>query len=547
MAVALPLQRSTFVQELDDKFLALWPHRFDYLYAPHPDPGTKPQWYTETKHPLSDRLINQGTYLYGVRFGSLTKYAMLDIDAGSPYHPRRDPLAIQRLCETLEPLDLFQHLILTSSDSSGLHIYFPFEEPLSSWKVGLAITTLLENKGFKVMPGWLEVFPNAKAYSPEGDSLYNGHRLPLQQGSYLLNNSLEPIESSEFHFLNNWETATAHNDITSETLELAIEQAQRKIYRVSHRAEKFLNDLNAEIAVGWTGRGQTNRLLGRITMRAYIFGHILGAPEPLTGDALIANVVQTAQHLPGFTLWCRHQNELEDKAKQWAKSIETSEYFPYGADKLPVPTAPVGPSWNERQKTNVRARIKKAVAHFQDTRTWPDGITGRFDKLTEQGISGASLYKHKDLWHPQFIRTASANTGTEADIPPNPPNTQMEALGKRTPARSAQAYWENGCNALQNNASSNLETDEINEVGCNRTSEPISPVPPHVRQQIHQSIAAAQTDRRSQQRSYIDDYLDQLQLSFEAETAQWANSEDPIFEAEAKLRKKQKSNNNDVF
>ena len=148
MAVALPLQRPTFVQELDDKFLALWPHRFDYLYAPHPDPGTKPQWYTETRHPLSDRLINQGTYLYGVRFGSLTQYAMLDIDSGSPYHPRRDPLAIRRMCEALEPLDLFQHLILTSSDSSGLHIYFPFEQPLSSWKVGLAITTLLENKGF---------------------------------------------------------------------------------------------------------------------------------------------------------------------------------------------------------------------------------------------------------------------------------------------------------------------------------------------------------------------------------------------------------------
>ena len=97
MAVASTLQRPTFVQELEDRFLALWPHRFDYLYAPHPDPGTKPQWQTETRHPLSDRLINQGTYLYGVRCGSLTQYAMLDIDSGSPYHPRRDPLGIARI------------------------------------------------------------------------------------------------------------------------------------------------------------------------------------------------------------------------------------------------------------------------------------------------------------------------------------------------------------------------------------------------------------------------------------------------------------------
>ena len=97
MAVASTLQRPTFVQELEDRFLALWPHRFDYLYAPHPAPGTTPQWQTETRHPLSDRLINQGTYLYGVRCGSLTQYAMLDIDSGSPYHPRRDPLGIARI------------------------------------------------------------------------------------------------------------------------------------------------------------------------------------------------------------------------------------------------------------------------------------------------------------------------------------------------------------------------------------------------------------------------------------------------------------------
>ena len=536
MAVASTLQRPTFVQELDDKFLALWPHRFDYIFSPHPDPGTKPQWQTETRHPLSDRLINQGTYLYGVRFGSVTQYAMLDIDSGSPYHPRRDPLAIGRMCEALEPLELFQHLILTSSDSSGLHIYFPFETPLPSWKVGLAITTLLENKGFKVMPGWLEVFPNAKAYNPAGDSLYNGHRLPLQQGSYLLNADLDPIESSSFHFLNNWETAAAHNDITSETLELVIEQAQRKIYRVSHKAEKFLNDLNAEIAVGWTGHGQTNRLLGRITMRAYIFGHILGAPEPLTGDALVGHIMQTAQTLEGFTLWCRHQNDLEAKVKEWVRCIEASHYFPYGSDKLPIDIASAGPSWNERQQAEVRERITKAVTDLQFTNNWPDGITARFDRLTDQGISGSSLYKHKNLWHPRFMVTTAKEPG--ADIPPNPPASQREALGTETPTQSSQAYWENGCNTLQDNRLTAIETDKKDGAGCNNTLAPVSPVPPQVRQQIQQAIAAAQTERKAQQRSYIDDYLDQLQLNFETETARWANSEDPIFEAEAKLRQK---------
>lgn len=100
--------------------------------------------------------------------------------------------------------------------------------------------------------------------------------------------------------------------------------------RLSNKAEKFLNDLNAEIAIGWTGGGQTNRLLGRITMRAYVFGHVLGASKPLTGDALVGHVMQTAQNLPGFTLWCRHQNDLEAKVKDWARCIEASHYFHYG-------------------------------------------------------------------------------------------------------------------------------------------------------------------------------------------------------------------------
>jgi len=72
-----------YVTEAYDEFLALWPNRFDYLFAPHPDPGAKPDWKTESSHPLSDRLILQGAYLYGVRPSSQTSYALLDIDRGT--------------------------------------------------------------------------------------------------------------------------------------------------------------------------------------------------------------------------------------------------------------------------------------------------------------------------------------------------------------------------------------------------------------------------------------------------------------------------------
>ncbi|HEY9663293.1 MAG TPA: hypothetical protein V6C65_33010, partial [Allocoleopsis sp.] len=74
-------QRSTsYVKEHHNPFFALFPHRFDYIWAPHPQPEERAQWQTETRHPLSDRLVEQGSTLYGVRFGKKTQYSLLDVD-----------------------------------------------------------------------------------------------------------------------------------------------------------------------------------------------------------------------------------------------------------------------------------------------------------------------------------------------------------------------------------------------------------------------------------------------------------------------------------
>ncbi|MBW4474826.1 MAG: hypothetical protein KME45_31280 [Stenomitos rutilans HA7619-LM2] len=77
------------VQESDDRFLALWPHRYDYLWAEHPQPDERPDWQTENRHPLSDRLLQQGTSLYGVRFGPTTRYCVLGIATGYVQKPAR--------------------------------------------------------------------------------------------------------------------------------------------------------------------------------------------------------------------------------------------------------------------------------------------------------------------------------------------------------------------------------------------------------------------------------------------------------------------------
>ena len=39
------------VRDWNDEFLTLWTHRYDYLWAQHPNPGERPDWQTESPSP----------------------------------------------------------------------------------------------------------------------------------------------------------------------------------------------------------------------------------------------------------------------------------------------------------------------------------------------------------------------------------------------------------------------------------------------------------------------------------------------------------------
>jgi hypothetical protein len=423
------LLRSQYVEEENNKFFSLFPHRFDYIYARHPNPGDSPDWQTESRHPLGDRLLQQGGYLYGVRFASQTQYCLLDIDRHSPFHPHNDPQAIARITHLLEPLGLVTPLTCTSSYSGGLHLYFPFSQPQSSWELAIAIATLLENAGFNLYPGQLELFPNPKPYIVEGNpSLFNAHRLPMQVGSYLLDQDLQPIYGEQEIFVQHWERAIARNDLNTATLKRIIRQAKRKRYTISGKADKFINDLNAEIEVGWTDHGQTNYLLGRITMREYIFHHVIHGGEPLKGERLVKEIVEVAEALPGYGEWCNHQQEIEQRSEEWARCIENSHYFYYGDTKGKYrgkdqgisaelePAVKGLPSHKQQQSLAARERIRGAIASLLESNTLPSNATARYQVLTQTyGIGGGTLYRHKDLWHPLFL--------TPVDNPPDPPTS----------------------------------------------------------------------------------------------------------------------------
>lgn len=524
------------MNEWDDQFLALFPHRYDYIWADHPRPSAKVEWQTETRHPLSDRLIRQSGHLYGVRFGAETQYCLIDIDTGSPYHPNRDPFAIGRIAAALEPLGLVEYLVCTSSYSGGLHLYFPFPQTQSSWKLAIAVATLLENSGFKLVPGQLETFPNPKPYIAEGTpSLFNAHRLPLQIGSYLLNDEFQPIWSTQQTFVQQWHFAQSRNDLDTKTLKQILKQAKRRLFQVSGKAEKFINDLNAEIELGWTGYGQSNRLLGRITMRAYIFHHVLSGGQPLEGKALIEEIVETAKALPGYEEFCRHQHEIDHRAEEWASCIQSSHYFHYGDQKgkfkaksEELKTAiDQAPSWNQQQSASARDRIRSAIADLLEKGILPSQATKRFKVLLQYRIGGGSLYRHRDLWHPQFLMNDSLD--------------YLEGLeSENSLQNSASLLYSAGGNNSPSNHSSDSTVQNSDSTGGNLLVHQgsRSDTANHENDSISQALIHAQAQREAcetavqlaAQCQMQDNTPSQRQIE---RMQQFLDSDDPILIAEA--------------
>ena len=490
--------RFTCLEEQENRFLSLWPHRFDYIWAEQTAPNDKPAWQTESRHPLSDRLILQGGFLYGVRFGRTTKYVLIDIDRGSRYHPAADPYALRRIQDALEPLGLPSCITLTSSYSGGLHLYFPFDQPQVSWEIALGVTTLLQNAGLKCAPGQLEVFPNPRKFSASNTgevSLYAAHRLPLQAGSYILNSDLEPVYSSQERFAELWRHTSGHNSIDGQLLKHTLKSARRQEYRVTTKADKFLNDLNAEIEPGWTGPGLTNRLLGRIAMRSYVFGHVLYAQAPLTGQALVADIVRVARELPGFYDWSNHVYEIEEKAKNWARAVEQSHYYPYGVGKSSKVSTTAGLStYNEEKAKQAREKIRQAIAILLDEGQLPIAVKQRFITLTRRfSIGGPTLYKNKDLWHPNYLLGVDAE-----EISPDPPvdlemTAEPERLGALSPASHPSLLVEEACNPRPDQGCGACDQVEEQLEVCNMKPAQLSLV------QIKEAIAAAQEQRRRQQ------------------------------------------------
>jgi hypothetical protein len=384
----------------------LFPYLWNTITAPN---EVKPEWATLNKHPLRPRVLWQAwqdkTKLVGVRFGTDTLYGLLDIDRQSPYHPAQDPEGLVTLRAALETIGIYRTVLITSSDSGGLHLYIPLPYAVPTFGLARALKQCVEAQGFEIAPGQLEIFPNTKAYGFGGEFIeYNAHRLPLQpaSGAVLLDEDGNPASSDLGRFFAAWDKAAAGQSLEEVRAAIAIARSngnKRRRRRLTI-VEDWRQDLQTEINEGWTGYGQTNALLKTIACYGVVF-------ERLTDDALAEFVCTTAINAPGYENWCRHQAEITRRSIVWARAAE--KYYwalgtepkregsftgtAAGSNVIPI-------NQNAQRALDAQRRIREAVERLSRDGQLPTEATPRKEALEQQGISARTLYKYPDLWHP---------------------------------------------------------------------------------------------------------------------------------------------------
>ena len=396
---------------LGQKLCDLFPYRWATIAGSN-DSSTGAKWRTVRKYPLKPRTLweryQDPGQLVGVRFNKTTTYGMLDIDAGSPYLDQLPTIAA-----ALETIGIVRWVPIRSSSSGGLHLYLPLPDTVPTFALACALKQAMTSQGLEVKAGQLEIFPNVKAYGKHwmGDFVeYNAHRLPLQPstGAAILNGDLSPASDSLSHFFALWDNAAQLQDLDDirQALAIARDNHRKRPRRKNlNSVATWRADLEVEINEGWSGPGQTNGLLKAIACYGRVF-------EQLEGHDLADYVERIAITRSGYLDHCGHQREITLKARAWANAAE-KYYWPLGTEPAREETAY---SVNHQRMAEARQRIGAAVDEIRPNA--PGTVKGWVKRLVDVAhTSVQTLYKHRDLWHPDGAVTAQPE-GNTADSPP---------------------------------------------------------------------------------------------------------------------------------
>jgi hypothetical protein len=340
----------------------------------------------------------------GKRFAGQTNYCMVDIDRGSQYHPWNDPTAFASLLGTLEELGLTRPVMVRSSASCGMHLYYPLAQLGRTWEVATALDKHLRQHGYTPTPGQLELFPNTK---PK-DVAYNPHRLPMQSaGGGLVDGGGEMVPGAKNlpSFLDSWAWAKESNVLAAPAPTPAPAPNLTPMIplpRPGHgrpRPGVPARPKSVEVPPGGTtptlaltAPGQTNEVLRKLVNAGYESEKIRTVPD------LASWVTEQIQATPGYAEFVspdsKHDIESGRWAERWAKSrVRRGQGAPgaVGADH----NAGVAAASLNR----LTAALGAMVGQVFDTvnglyRAVRDWILNHF----AVGVSLATFYRHRQLW-----------------------------------------------------------------------------------------------------------------------------------------------------
>ena len=441
---AIPAERLPYlsnVKRLSERFYL----GYRYILSPNVRPM---QWAT-IHQPLGDSFIEHYVdplCALGVGFGANTSYMMQDIDRGSPYHPCKDPRAFKRFLDTLDRIGLTTPVIIQSSDSGGIHVYYFFDRDINTFRVAsLGLVTLVK-AGFGIKNGDLELFPNAKPYGENGaKSNHKPHRLPLQRdsGGLILDRKGNPLicganlnhETQLEAFLQMAKASALGNDIDKIERQLDPIYAEFKsdLSRFqyfgkrdeSENAKKWRKNLQTAMGIGWTGYHQTNELIPKFIAYAMVF---LGIDNK---EDLYEWAIENIPLAPGYSEFCRHQRDISTRIRDWVDlSIDNQFYvkycgYPLRSDKRNsvlsrVKTSKATPT--SRSEVYLRKRVDLIAQNLQSIVDLITDIPNRIGDLIEMiqaksrelfgsAFSKNTLYKlhYKNIWVKLLDRNKTIN------------------------------------------------------------------------------------------------------------------------------------------
>ena len=414
---------------LRQKFHSLFPHGWDFILKETPESD----WKTIKKYKLTEqkcwyKYIDPDKIL-GLRFGTKTRHGLGDIDLGSIHDPREQEESLNKLKEELEKWGITRIFLIQSSFNGGLHFYFFLDRLVNTFRLACVLNKVIEDAGLEIKRGQLETFPNTKRYN----SLFNGHRLPLQQGSYLLDKDYVPYSERLEDFISAAEWSAEGND--TDLLESRLEEAydwfkvkknQERVYNPTPEdkefieqveyaqreiKEGFLNSIRIEVEQGFTGNGETNDLLLTIAK----LGRILYG---LSGQQYIDYIKETVTSCPGYVKYCRHKHEIDRRCAEVARFGE-KQWFPYRTRltkdrptyKYIKNSLTNQTNLNLERQHNAQSRIIQAVEYIQQEQGGLPlrvgecklAIRNVTKELFGVSVSDATLKKPENLplWHPK--------------------------------------------------------------------------------------------------------------------------------------------------